>query len=146
MKLTPKQMKFCDEYIISGNTTQSAIKAGYSLKTAGPIGSENLTKPNIHNYISERLKLLDSEKIADQKEIREYLTSMMRGEIKEEVVINPIVGNGKMEPKTMNKQASAKDRTKAAELLGKTSGLFSDKLEVNTVAQVVFAGEEDLEE
>ena len=44
MKLTIKQKKFADEYIICGNATQAAIKAGYSKKTAYQIGSANLQK------------------------------------------------------------------------------------------------------
>jgi len=51
MKLTPKQKKFADEYIKTGNATQSAIEAGYSKRTAAVIATENLIKPNIKAYI-----------------------------------------------------------------------------------------------
>lgn len=85
--MTPKQRKFADEYIQSGNATRSAIKAGYSKKTAYSVGSENLTKPDIKNYISERMNGLSSHNIMDAKEAIETLTSMGRGEIKETVVI-----------------------------------------------------------
>lgn len=78
-KLTLKQKRFADEYIISANATAAAIKAGYSKKTARSIGQENLTKPDIKAYIDERLEKLDSEKIADQKEVLQYLSSVMRG-------------------------------------------------------------------
>lgn len=53
-KLTPKQKAFADEYLIDLNATQAAIRAGYSEKTAKEIGCENLTKPNIAEYIAER--------------------------------------------------------------------------------------------
>lgn len=60
-KLTLKQQKFADEYIISGNATQAAIKAGYKEKTANRIGSENLSKLDIKKYIDERLKEIESK-------------------------------------------------------------------------------------
>ena len=68
MKLTLKQKRFADEYIISGNATQSAIKAGYSKKTAGVIGDENLKKPNVAEYIKKRLDVLDAERTMSLKE------------------------------------------------------------------------------
>lgn len=54
--MTPKQKIFCDEYLISLNATEAAIKAGYSAKTAAVIATENLTKPYIKEYIENRLK------------------------------------------------------------------------------------------
>ena len=53
MELTLKQKKFCDYYMASGNATESAIKAGYSKKTAKQIGMENLTKPYLQEYLKE---------------------------------------------------------------------------------------------
>lgn len=126
MKLTEKQKRFADEYIISGNATQSAIKAGYSKKTAAVIGTENLIKPNIKNYIEERLEELKSERTADAQEVLEYLTSVMRGNETEEVLI----GIGEGVQSTVQKEVGAKDRLKAAELLGKRFALFTDKTEV----------------
>lgn len=126
MKLTEKQKRFADEYIISGNATQAAIKAGYSKKTAAVIGTENLIKPNIKNYIDERLEELKSERTADAQEVLEYLTSVMRGNETEEVLI----GIGEGVQSTVQKEVGAKDRLKAAELLGKRFALFTDKTEV----------------
>lgn len=85
MKLTPKQKKFADEYIKTGNATQSAIEAGYSKKTARSVGSENLTKPDISEYIAKRLEKIDKEKIAEQKEILEFMTRVMRRQETEQV-------------------------------------------------------------
>lgn len=56
MALTPKQQRFVDEYLIDLNATQAAIRAGYSAKTAGQIGDENLKKPQIAAALSERMK------------------------------------------------------------------------------------------
>lgn len=50
-KLTPKQARFCEEYLVDLNATQAAIRAGYSVESAGSIGSENLTKPEIRARI-----------------------------------------------------------------------------------------------
>ena len=86
-KLTPKQKKFADNYIESGNATQSAIKAGYSRKTAKSVGSENLTKPDIKSYIEKKMKEVESHKIMDAKEAMELLTRIARGEEMETKVV-----------------------------------------------------------
>jgi len=54
-KLTEKQIRFCQEYIIDLNATQAAIRAGYSENSAVDIGCENLDKPNITQYVQELL-------------------------------------------------------------------------------------------
>ena len=109
LKLNLKQQKFADEYLISGNATNAAIKAGYSKKTAGVIGAENLKKPKIISYMEERKKEIESKKIAKQKEIFEYLSSVMRGEQTETVV----TAKGLYK----NIEVSAKDRITAAKEL-----------------------------
>jgi phage terminase small subunit len=73
MKLTAKQEKFCNEYLIDLNATQAAIRAGYSEKTAAVIAAENLTKPNISQYIQEaRQKSAEKAEISREKVINEY--------------------------------------------------------------------------
>lgn len=84
MTLTPKQKAFADYYLECGNATEAAKKAGYSEKTAGQTGNENLKKPQISEYIAERIKDLDSKRVADANEALEFLTSVMRGEIKDQ--------------------------------------------------------------
>ena len=133
-KLTIKQKKFADEYIISGNATQAAINAGYSEKTARKIGSENLTKPDIKAYIDERMKKLEEDAIADQAEVLKFLTRIMRDEEKEEVLVN--IGNFEQEIQTM--KVSAKDRIKAAELLGKRYGSWTDKVDLSSDLTLIF--------
>ena len=129
--LTLKQKKFADEYIISGNATQSAIKAGYSKKTAGVIAVENLDKPNIKAYIDKRLKELDDKAIAKQEEVLQYLTAVMRGQSKSAVVVIEGLGEGLSEARLMNKTPDEKDRIKAAELLGKRYGAFTEKVDIS---------------
>lgn len=130
-KLTLKQKRFADEYIISGNATQSAIKAGYSKKTAGVIAVENLEKPNIKAYIDERLKELDDKAIAKQEEVLQYLTAVMRGQSKSAVVVIEGLGEGLSEARLMDKTPDEKDRIKAAELLGKRYGAFTEKVDIS---------------
>lgn len=93
MKLTAKQRLFADEYIKSGNATQSAIKAGYSPKTVRSIGQENLTKPDIKSYIDAKMAEIESHKIADAKEAMQAITSIARGETTEtQAQLNPLTG------------------------------------------------------
>lgn len=80
MKLTVKQQKFADEYIIGGNATEAAIKAGYSKKTARSVGAENLTKPYIMEYINKRLNELKEERLMSIEEALTLSASIARGE------------------------------------------------------------------
>lgn len=84
MKLTPKQKAFADEYLICGNATEAAKKAGYNPKSARQIATENLAKPSISAYIAERQKQIESSRIADVKEVMEFYSAVMRGEVKDQ--------------------------------------------------------------
>lgn len=128
--MTKKQKRFVDEYLIDLNATQAAVRAGYSPNTAYSIGAENLKKPEIQNAIDERLEQLKSEKTADAQEVIEYLTSVMRGESEGEELINEFVGDGCSKPTKVKKAPSEKDRLRAAELLGKRYGIFTEKTEL----------------
>lgn len=93
MKMTPKQLRFADEYIASGNATQAALKAGYSSKTAQRTGSENLSKPLIKAYIEAKMAEIESHKIATAQEAMQAITSIARGETKEiQAAMNPVNG------------------------------------------------------
>ena len=144
---TDKQKRFCDEYLVDLNATQAAIRAGYSNKTAAVIGAENLIKPNIKEYIKKRLAEKDKELIADQDEVMKYLSSVMRREKTESVVVTLSREksmyvpdeNGTMRKQTVKEEipkvveipARLSDANKAAELLGKAYGAFRDKVDVN---------------
>lgn len=106
MKLTVKQQRFADYYIETGNAAESAIRAGYSKKTARSIGQENLTKPYIKDYIIRRNKELEDARIADMKEVKQFWTATMRSQM--------------VEPK---------DRLKASEMLARTNGAFIDRVD-----------------
>lgn len=144
-KMTPKQKRFCDEYLTDLNATQAAIRAGYSKKTARKIGQENLTKPDVVEYIQKRMNEKDKELIADQDEVLRYLTAVMRREMKEYVVVTISEekstyvpdADGKMRKQTIKQDipqvveipARLADANKAAELLGKAYVLFTDKVQ-----------------
>ncbi len=140
--MTPRQQKFCDEYLISGNATEAAIKAGYSRKTAKQTGSENLSKPDLRAYIDEQLAKIHSAKIADAEEVMKYLTSVMRGEHTEQVL--KLVGEGVQTVTDID--VSAKERLKAAELIGKRYGLFTDKVGLEGAVPVIITGDDQLED
>lgn len=134
MTMTEKQRRFCDFYIETGNAKEAAIKAGYSEKTAKQIGQENLTKPDLRAYIDKRLEELKTERTADAQEVLEYLTAVMRGEHKEATLIG--VGEGAQA--IANIDVGAKERLKAAELLGKRHALFTDKQQIEITEMPVF--------
>ena len=124
--MTDKQKRFCDEYLIDCNATQAAVRAGYSPKTAKQTGCENLAKPDLKAYIDERLEEMHNEKTADAQEVLENLTSVMRGGHKAQVL--KLVGEGVQTISDID--VGAKDRIKAAELIGKRYGMFKDGLAV----------------
>lgn len=82
MKLTPKQKAFADEYLICGNATEAARKVGY--KQPHVQGSQNLGKLSVSSYIAERQKQIESSRIADVKEVMEFYSAVMRGEVKDQ--------------------------------------------------------------
>lgn len=125
-KLTIKQKKFADEYIKTGNAYQSALNAGYSESYSKGNVIKLLENVSVKAYIDERLKKLEEEAIADQAEVLKYLTRVLRDEEREEVLVN--VGNFEQEIQSM--KVSTKDKIRAAELLGKRYGSWTDKQEV----------------
>ena len=140
--LNDRQKRFCDEYLIDCNATQAAIRAGYSPKTAKQIGQRLLTIVDLKTYIDDRLAQLRSEKTADAQEVLEYLTSVMRGEHKEQTLV--LCGDGMQEIADID--VSARDRLKAAELIGKRYGMFKDNVELGGPIPVVISGDEQLED
>ena len=131
--MTEKQKRFCDEYLIDLNGTR-AYKAAYpsvkSDKTAGANAARLLGNASIRAYIDERLEQLRSERTADAAEVMEYLTAVMRGESKASVVVVEGIGDGCSTARTVDKPPDEKERLKAAELLGKRFGLFTEKVDV----------------
>ncbi|WP_145438501.1 terminase small subunit [Staphylococcus hominis] len=130
--LTLKQKQFADEYIRTGNAYQSAINVGYSEKYAKARSHKMLENVGINQYIDENLEIIQKESIAETDEIMRYLTRVLRGEEKEEILV--YVGDGMQEIQTI--QPSAKDRIKAAELLGKRYRMWTEKQEIEITTPI----------
>lgn len=141
--MTEKQQRFADEYIISLNATQAYKKAYPNIKkddVARANGSRLLTNANVKAYIDTRLEQLKSDKVADQREVLEYLTSVMRGNEQEQTLCSI----GELGQEIVDIDVGAKDRIKAAELLGKYYKTWTDKVEADIQGTVVFANEDDI--
>lgn len=127
--MTEKQKIFADEYIICLNATQAYKKAYPNIKkdkVAQVNGSRLLSNAMIKAYIDERLEQLKSERVADQQEVLEFLTAVMRGEITEPLLV--LDGDGYQ--KVMDAKPNVSTRKSAAVDLGKRYGLFIDRQEI----------------
>lgn len=125
VKLTEKQKRFVDEYLIDLNATRAYMVAYLNVKneaTAAAAASRLLKNVNVRAYIDERMAEIRSKKTADATEVLETLTAIMRGEVAEEVPL--LCGDGCQT--LADKNTAIKDRLKAAELLGKRYRLFED--------------------
>lgn len=138
IKLNLKQQTFVDEYVKTGVAYQSALKAGYSEKYAKARSHKLLENVGIRKAIDERMKELKKASIADQDEILQYLTSVVRGEITDQELIPIGIGKGEMEVESLEKRSDTNARTKAAELLGKRYMMWTDKQQIETNATVQF--------
>lgn len=108
MKLNARQKSFCEYYVVSGNATDAAIKAGYKEKNARKIGSENLTKMDIKKYIKELQEKAKTSRIMTAVERREFLTEIIKN------------GNEKVQ-----------DRLKALDILNKMDGEYIEKMQLS---------------
>lgn len=127
--MTEKQKLFADEYIIELNATKAYKKAYPNVKkdkVAQVNGSRLLSNAMIKAYIDERLEKLKSERVADQQEVLEFLTAVMRGEITEPL----LVLDGAGYQKVMDAKPNVSTRKSAAVDLGKRYGLFVDRQEI----------------
>lgn len=147
--MTDRQQKFADEYLIDCNATR-AYKAAYPKitkdQTAAAAGARLLKNVKVAAYIEEKLAEISSKKTAEATEVIEYLTSVLRGQSEASVVVVEGYGDGCSEAKIIKKPPDEKERLKAAELLGKRYGLFTDKVDVGGAVPVVISGGEDLED
>ena len=119
--LTKRQIDFVQEYMKTNNVRQSAIKAGYSAKTASVQGSRLLTNVKVSAYIQAITERLESDKIADIQEVMEYLTSVMRGEKKDQFDLDPALS----------------ERTKAASELAKRLDVRAKNLNIECAVNII---------
>lgn len=151
-KLTPKQERFVEEYLVDLNATQAAIRAGYSTKTANEIGNENLAKPSIRACIDQAMAERSRRTgINQDRVIRELarlafvnpddVMNLNRATVKEDASVEDLAAiqsvkvklssseNGEM----VEREVRLNDKLKALELLGKHLGMFKDKVEVSVL-------------
>ena len=146
--VTPKQKRFCDEYLIDCNAVEAAKRAGYKGQTC--LNASRWLDPNstekynseMHKYIQNRLEEIQSKTIASATEVMQYLTSVLRGESKSSVL--SLCGDGCQE--VIEKEPDEKEKLKAAELLAKRYGLLTDKIGVEGVVPIVISGDDELED
>lgn len=143
--MNERQRRFADEYLIDLNAEQAAIRSGYSKKYARGNAHKLVANSCIAEYIKQRMAEKEKELIADQDEVLKYLTSVLRGESQSTEIVVEGTGDGCSEARTILKEPSEKDRLKAAELLGKRYGIYTDKVQAEVVLPV-FGGEDALEE
>ena len=143
--MTARQERFCQEFAKTGNATLSAINAGYSEKTANEQGSRLLANVSIQERIRELQGEIKNQNIMDAREMQEHLTSIIRQESQEEVIIVEGCGDGVSEAITKTKTPSQSDRIKAIQLLARMQGVLDSGNTVNVVVPV-FGGEDKLED
>lgn len=128
--MNERQKRFADEYIRTANKHQAAIRAGYSEKYARTSSHKLLENKGIKAYVEARFKELEKQAIAEQDEVLQYLTAVMRGEQEDEENIVVPKGDYVSDVEKHTKKADTAQRTKAAELLGKRYAIFTDKQEI----------------
>lgn len=161
-KLTKKQQRFIDEYLIDLNATQAAIRAGYSSDTAGSIGQENLTKPEIKNAIDKAIAersrrtgvnqdrvIIELAKIAflNPTDVINMDEATIRGDSNRDDTACIASVKVKTIPtedgNIVEREVKTYDKLKALELLGKHLGIFNDRLKIDGSLPVVIVDDID---
>lgn len=163
-KLTEKQQRFVDEYLIDLNATQAAIRAGYSAKTADVQGSRMLGNVKVQQAIAEAMAkrskrtgvnqdrvVLELAKIAFVK-MTDIVDS--EGRIRSNATDDDLSCIESIKYKesdneyggSVEREVKISSKLKALELLGKHLGMWNDKLDVNIASPIVITGEDALED
>lgn len=145
MKLTIKQKKFADEYIISGNATDAAIKAGYSEKYAGANAGKSLKNTKIQKYIEDKLAELESAKTMSLEEALQRSASIARREPQKSYSkqTNRLTGEVTKEVEYVF-MPSIEEAQKSLEHIIRCHGGFTDKQDIKLDVPVIFDGIDDV--
>ena len=135
--LTAREQTFCDEYLKSGSTLEAMMACGYSKSTAEKKRNEIYNRPAVQSYLQRMAKLSEGQGIADEKEIREYFTSVMRGEKKTQELLNQFKGGGVQESVFEERLPNGKERLDAAVNLAKITGLYNKDINATVVPIVI---------
>ena len=139
VKLSLKHQAFADYYIELGNAEQAAIKAGYSKTYSRGNAHKLVAKESIKLYIAERMEELKSERVADQQEVMEFLTSVLRGEARG----TALVGEGMGAQAVEQVMPSVAEKVRAAEQIGKRYAMWTDKQQVEGLLPVTIVNDLD---
>ena len=144
-KLTAKQQRFCDEYLIDLNATQAAIRAGYSPKTAEQTASRLLTIVKVSDEIAREMAERSKRTGINQDRVVQELAKLAFVNIADVVDLDSAtvkenatgedlacIQSVKIKPSEFGTEREIKlyDKKASLELLGKHLGMFKDKLEV----------------
>lgn len=143
--MTARQERFVQEFLKTGNAKQSAIKAGYSEKTAEPQGARLLSNVKVKQRIEQLQSEIKTSAILDARQMQEILSQIILQQSEEEVLMVEGQGEGVSEVVKKTKTASQADRIKAINLLAKMTGCLDNSSTINVVVPV-FGGEDKLED
>ena len=147
-KMTLKQQRFADEYIITGNATQAAIKVGYSKKTAYSIGQRLLKKVEISEYIKKRTEEQFNERSMSIAEALALSASIARGEPQKRYSKKVVKSNGEETEEVIVGEYTPciEDRQRSIDHILKVSGAYLDRKEIDIQGSVVFMNEDDIQD
>lgn len=160
-KLTAKQQRFCDEYLIDLNATQAAIRAGYSVKTANEQGSQLLAKLSIQEVIGKEMAERSRRTGINQDRVVLELAKLAFVNIADVIDLEDAtvrqsatdddlacIQSIKIKPSEFGEEREIKlyDKKASLELLGKHLGMFKDNMNLNVALPVVISGEDNLED
>lgn len=134
--MNERQRKFVDEYILTGNASESARRAGYSAKTAGSIGERLLKNVEVRAALDERIKAASTEKTLTQNQLLEFLSAVVQGQVCDQQLMTRLIGKGCSVIENVEIQASVQNRIRAAELLLKIQGAFKEVDQQNNSANL----------
>lgn len=144
--MNERQKHFADEYIISKNATQSAIKAGYSEKTARSIGQKLLTKADISEYIQKRTEELFDERSMTIAEALAISASIARGDVQKGYSKSTVKKDGKEKvvESTYEFTPSIEERQRSVDHILKVNGAYLERKEIELSGAVVFTNESEI--
>jgi len=164
-KLTEKQKRFVEEYLIDLNATQAAIRTGYSAKTANEQGARLLANVSVQEAVAKEMAERSKRTGINQDRVvlelariafvnPQKLIDPEDASIREDATEDDLVCIQSVKVKTMEgakgtsveREVKLNDKMKALELLGKHLGMWNDKIDVNVAVPVVISGEDDLED
>jgi phage terminase small subunit len=135
--LTAREQTFCDAYLKSGSTTEAMMACGFSKSTAEKKRNEIYNRPPVQSYLQRMAKLSEGQGIADDKEIQEYFTSVMRGEKDTQELLNQFKGGGVQETVIETRKPNGKERLDAAVNLAKIRGMYNRDINATVIPIII---------